>query len=96
MRVGAGRNPLPARTAWDIAESRPASTLLRVRLGKGRAHQVRAHLAAAGHPIVGDPLYGAGGAEMHLHAWSVQFRHPRSGEMISIEAPPPAWAKMRA
>jgi len=95
VRVGAGRNPLPARTDWDVLENRPTTTLLRVRLGKGRAHQVRAHLAAAGHPIVGDAVYGSGGSAMHLHAWSVRFRHPRSGATISIEAPPPGWAKMR-
>jgi len=95
VRVGAGRNPLPARTDWELLEKRAATTLLRVRLGKGRAHQVRAHLAAAGHPIVGDAVYGTGGDAMHLHAWSVRFRHPRSGATISIEAPPPDWAKMR-
>jgi 23S rRNA pseudouridine1911/1915/1917 synthase len=95
VRVGAGRSPLPARTTWEVVERRPATTLLRVRLNKGRAHQVRAHLAAAGHPITGDHLYGTAGDAMHLHAWSVRFRHPRSGETISIEAPPPDWAKMR-
>ncbi len=97
VRVGAGRNPLPARTTWEVLENRPSTTLLRVRLDKGRAHQVRAHLAAAGHPLVGDPLYGTGAsAPLRLHAWSVRFRHPGSGQTISIEAPPPAWAKMRA
>ena len=52
--------------------------------------------AAAGHPIVGDPLYGAEvDAALHLHAWSVRFRDPRSARPISVEAPPPDWATMR-
>ena len=68
--------------------------------------EVRAHLAAAGHAIVGDTKYGAPGAAppdgdagaeiLHLHAASVRFRHPDSGETILIEAPPPDWAMIRA
>jgi 23S rRNA pseudouridine1911/1915/1917 synthase len=100
VRVGGGRNPLPVTSRWETRETRGETTLLAVHLNKGRAHQVRAHLAAAGHPIVGDPLYGGGpadpGAPLHLHAWSIRFRHPRSGQPISVEAPPPAWAKMRS
>jgi 23S rRNA pseudouridine1911/1915/1917 synthase len=99
VRVGGGRSPLPAHTAWELLEARGDTSLVRVRLSKGRAHQVRAHLAAAGHPIAGDPLYGAGAAGdaagLRLHAWSIRFRHPRTGQTISVEAPPPAWAKMR-
>jgi 23S rRNA pseudouridine1911/1915/1917 synthase len=75
--------------------------LLRVRLSAGRHHQVRAHLAAAGFPIVGDARYGgpgepAGEEQLHLHAESVRFRHPISGETILIEAPPPEWAMIGA
>ena len=93
VRVGGGRRPLAARTAWEVLERRGDRTLLRVHLGAGRAHQVRAHLAAAGFPIVGDPKYGGAEApELHLHAASVRFRHPVSGEPILIAAPPPAWA----
>jgi 23S rRNA pseudouridine955/2504/2580 synthase len=85
---------------------------VRVRLGAGRHHQVRAHLAAAGFPIVGDDRYGGQvdehapgdidehaherGEVLHLHAASVRFRHPVSGETILIEAPPPDWAMIRA
>jgi 23S rRNA pseudouridine1911/1915/1917 synthase len=98
--VGSGRNPLPATTRWEPREPRADTTLLAVQLNKGRAHQVRAHLAAAGHPIVGDPLYGAGETDpealLHLHAWTVRFRHPRSDQPICVEAPPPDWAKMRS
>lgn len=60
VRVGGGRQPQAAETAWQVVERREASALVRVRLSAGRPHQVRAHLAAAGHPIVGDARYGAG------------------------------------
>ena len=98
VRVGGGRPPLAAETAWEVLERRATTSLVRVRLSAGRHHQVRAHLAAAGHPIVGDTQYGPAdpGATFHLHAASVRFRHPRSGETILIEAPPPDWAKIRA
>jgi 23S rRNA pseudouridine1911/1915/1917 synthase len=94
VRVDGGRHPLPAQTSWEVIGRRPETTLLRVRLRLGRAHQVRAHLSAAGHPIVGDALYGADAdAGLHLHAASVRFRDPASGELIVIESPPPPWAK---
>ena len=93
---GGGRNPLPAHTSWEVIERRGETTLMRVHLTKGRTHQVRAHLAAAGHPIVGDELYGDGFGGLRLHAASVRFAHPDSGREILIEAPPPAWAKIRA
>jgi 23S rRNA pseudouridine1911/1915/1917 synthase len=110
VRVGGGRQPLAAETAWEVIERRPATALVRVRLSAGRHHQVRAHLAAAGHPVVGDSTYGIedehergnehegeqGRAAFHLHAASVRFRHPVSGETILIEAPPPDWAKIGA
>jgi 23S rRNA pseudouridine1911/1915/1917 synthase len=60
VRVGAGRQPLPARTEWVVVERRATTTLVRAGLHAGRAHQVRAHLAAAGFPIVGDDVYGVG------------------------------------
>jgi 23S rRNA pseudouridine1911/1915/1917 synthase len=95
VRVGGGRRPLPARTVWQLVEQRDATALVRAQLHAGRTHQVRAHLAAAGHPVVGDEQYGTGGAGLRLHAAAVRFRHPISGHVILIEAPPPDWAMMR-
>ena len=95
VRVDGGRNPLAAHTTWEVIGRRLGTSLLRVHLRRGRAHQVRAHLAAAGYPIVGDSIYGgATAAGLHLHAAAVRFRHPQSGALILIESPPPAWAKI--
>jgi 23S rRNA-/tRNA-specific pseudouridylate synthase len=96
VRVGAGRQPLAARTEWEVVERRGATTLVRARLHAGRAHQVRAHLSAAGFPILGDEVYGHGagaaGARLRLHALSVALAHPTTGQPLLIEAPPPPWA----
>jgi 23S rRNA pseudouridine1911/1915/1917 synthase len=98
VNVGGGRQPLAARTEITALESRDATTLVEARLSKGRAHQVRAHLAHAGHPVVGDEIYGVQietlpRVSLRLHAYAVTFRHPITGRAIRIEAPPPAWAK---
>jgi len=106
VRVGGGRRPLAARTEWTVLERRDGAALVRAELHAGRAHQVRAHLAAAGFPILGDVVYGGEAARelaaargvdsLRLHAASVAFRHPVTGAPILIEAPPPGWAIMRA
>lgn len=58
VRLEGGRSPQPAETTWKVLERRPATTLVEARLHAGRPHQVRAHLAGAGFPIVGDDRYG--------------------------------------
>jgi 23S rRNA pseudouridine1911/1915/1917 synthase len=68
--------------------------LVAARLGTGRTHQVRAHLAAAGYPLLGDDLYGGpawpGLARQALHAWRIRLRHPATGEPLTLAAPLPA------
>ncbi len=70
-------------------------TLVRAAIAKGKRHQVRAHLAAAGLPIVGDALYGTGPAEapgegrLMLHAAEVSFRHPARGGIVTVGSPLP-------
>jgi len=92
--ASAGRR---AVTAWRVRERFAARghALLEVRPETGRTHQIRVHLAAAGLPIAGDPVYGrARRGELPierpaLHAARLGFTHPRSGERLCFEAPPP-------
>jgi 23S rRNA pseudouridine1911/1915/1917 synthase len=88
--------PRQAVTQFEVIERLPATTLLRVRLETGRTHQIRAHLAAIGHPVCGDPQYGgrACGRELglerqFLHAEKLMFSHPRTGEIVVCESKPP-------
>ena len=75
---------------------RGAFSLLEVRLLTGRTHQIRVHLAHAGHPIVGDDKYGdfalnkALKKRLLLHAAKLSFRHPVSGDRLRLESPLPA------
>lgn len=81
-----------------VSPVRPAGecTLVRAVISKGKRHQIRAHLAAAGFPIVGDRRYGAvpeagpGQCRLMLHAKEVRFTHPASKETLRVVAPPPA------
>ncbi len=86
-----------ARTHFEVEETYPRTTLLRVRLETGRTHQIRAHMAAIGHPIVGDPGYGGapsgrrlGLTRQFLHSARLRFRHPIGGADTSCESKPPA------
>jgi 23S rRNA pseudouridine1911/1915/1917 synthase len=69
--------------------------LLELQMMTGVTHQIRIHLAAIGHPIVGDVLYGAADSEsfglkrQFLHALKLQFRHPKTGRNVTVEAPLP-------
>jgi 23S rRNA pseudouridine1911/1915/1917 synthase len=86
--------PREAVTHFEIAEALPTTTLLRVRLETGRTHQIRVHLEAIGHPVVGDPLYGRGDTfgltRQFLHAAPLAFDHPADGRRVEVSSPLPA------
>ncbi len=69
-----------ARTHFEVLEVLPADCLVQARLETGRTHQIRAHFAAIGHPVAGDPQYGTAGrhalARQFLHSARLGFRHP--------------------
>ena len=89
-------DPDPYRWTWiEPAGSAGAGrTLVRATISRGKRHQIRAHLAAAGHPIVGDRRYaavppeGPGKTRLMLHAEEVTFRHPATGEPLRVVCPP--------
>jgi len=88
------KNGKRAVTHWEVLERYRGYTLLCCRLETGRTHQIRVHMASAGHPLLGDGLYGAkcpdrGLEGQCLHARRLQLTHPRTGERMQFEAPLP-------
>lgn len=85
----------PARTHFDQQARWAHHGLLEVRLETGRTHQIRVHMTAIGHPVVGDRVYGASGGDPAdpgrpwLHSWKLAFEHPLTGELIDAGAPVP-------
>jgi tRNA pseudouridine32 synthase/23S rRNA pseudouridine746 synthase len=86
-------NGRPARTLWRVIGRAEDETRVELRPLTGRSHQLRVHMAALGHPILGDTLYAGEGAQDHprlmLHAAEIVFDHPGSGARVSYAAPPP-------
>jgi len=84
----------PSITHYETIEAFRGASLLEIHLETGRTHQIRVHMAAHRHPCVGDPLYGAdptvserlGLTRQWLHARTLAFTHPGSGEWVSFES----------
>jgi 23S rRNA pseudouridine1911/1915/1917 synthase len=90
VRSASGR---PARTHFSVLELLPESALLAVCLESGRTHQVRVHMQAIGHPVVGDRRYRgpalAGLQRQFLHARRLAFAHPLDGRRMDFQSPLP-------
>jgi len=92
--VSGGR---PSVTHYDTLEAFPHASLLEIDLETGRTHQIRVHMAAMRHPLVGDTTYGAdptlaqrvGLARPALHAARLEIAHPATGELVAVESPDP-------
>jgi 23S rRNA pseudouridine1911/1915/1917 synthase len=82
-----------AKTEYRLVRSSDRATLIECRLHSGRTHQIRVHLHHLGHPVLGDKVYAPRLAKnfprQMLHAWKLGFRHPRTEEWKSFEAPLP-------
>ncbi|QDE91913.1 RNA pseudouridine synthase [Myxococcus xanthus] len=98
---GASARGKPSHSTARVLERRAEHTLFEVDIHTGRSEQIRIHLAFIGHPLVGDPLFAVGGLPLAehpglpgdggylLHAESLTFQHPRSGEHVQLQAPAP-------
>jgi 23S rRNA pseudouridine1911/1915/1917 synthase len=92
-----GERGKAAVTHWRVLRRFGAATEVSVSLETGRTHQIRIHFAAAGHPVVGDPVYRAGEEKpmtidfprQALHAGELAFRHPADGRPMRFSTPPP-------
>jgi 23S rRNA pseudouridine1911/1915/1917 synthase len=83
----------PAVTHFEVLAGNNSYTMLRVTLGTGRRNQIRVHMLDICHTVAGDRRYGASTDPLRrlaLHAASLTFRHPRTGELLSFESPPPS------
>jgi 23S rRNA pseudouridine1911/1915/1917 synthase len=88
-RLARGRH---ASTSYRVLERFEKFTLLEVKIGTGRTHQIRVHLASIHHPVVGDTLYGAPASKLgryFLHAREISFTSPSSGQRVTVTAPLP-------
>lgn len=94
--VGENHGGRPAHSRWRRLWTSPdeSASLLALKIFTGRTHQIRVHLAHAGHPILGDVLYAPAPVKnmaprQMLHAWRISLRHPENGDELEFMAPPP-------
>ena len=82
-----------AITEWKVLKEYGDKSLLDVHILTGRTHQIRVHMRSLGHPVLGDPIYGYNkmphAKRLMLHAYSIAFTHPVTGERMEFKAPCP-------
>ncbi|MCX7557986.1 RluA family pseudouridine synthase [Sulfitobacter sp. F26204] len=82
-----------AQTEWKMIKTDGRTSRLRLRPKTGRSHQLRVHMQALGHPILGDPFYASGPAadfpRLMLHSEELRFKHPQGGRSVKIRAKSP-------
>lgn len=89
------KNGKPARTHYQVLKRFGQYTYMQFRLETGRTHQIRVHMASIGHPLLGDTLYSDGKSPFKnlcgqtLHARTIGFLHPKTGQYMEFEAPLP-------
>ncbi len=83
----------PAQTEWTVLKQTEDETRVRLVPRTGRSHQLRVHMLALGHPILGDPFYASGAAQDHsrlmLHSESLRVKHPDGGRSMTFKAKAP-------
>ena len=96
LRIIDAQNGKPSLTRWRVMDHNPAEQTTRVELEPitGRSHQLRVHLLAIGHPILGDALYGSPRVQalsprLQLHACALELNHPVTAETLRFFSPPP-------
>ncbi|MFT7559365.1 MAG: 23S rRNA pseudouridine1911/1915/1917 synthase [Flavobacteriales bacterium] len=89
MHVGPHPEAKNSITHFETQRTVNDRSLLEVQLETGRQHQIRAHMAWLGHPVIGDPRYGTDGPRMGLHAARLSITRPKTGERLTFETPAP-------
>jgi 23S rRNA pseudouridine1911/1915/1917 synthase len=77
-----------ALTLYKVLFENSDSSFLKLRIKTGRCHQIRVHLSALGHPVIGDKLYGNGRELLYLHSYRLSFIHPVSNQKVEVESIP--------
>lgn len=90
------KNSRDAVTHFEVVERYQGFTHVRLKLETGRTHQIRVHMAYIGHPVAGDPVYGpqkviSSLEGQCLHAKTIAFLHPKTGELLSFDSPLPGY-----
>ncbi len=90
-KMAVDANGKRAITEWNVMKYIGSDTLLDVHILTGRTHQIRVHMAYSGHPVLGDPIYGIRdkAKRLMLHAYSLRFCHPRTGQEMFFYVPCP-------